>query len=143
MNIKILPKILDANEMDILYEGLYQEARKAKNLEKGSPVGFLVKNDKDEIIGGIAGFSYYGCHHIDTLWVHPDFRKQGLGSQLVQRVEQLGIERKCLFMTVNTMDWEALSFYQKLGFEIEFVRTGYEKESKFYFLKKPLSQNNG
>jgi ribosomal protein S18 acetylase RimI-like enzyme len=40
------------------------------------------------------------------------------------------------FSTVNTMDWEALDFYKKLGYEVEFERHGFLKDSIFYFLRK-------
>ena len=36
------------------------------------------------------------------------------------------------------MDWEALDFYKKLGYYVEFERHGYLKESVFYFLRKDL-----
>jgi hypothetical protein len=36
------------------------------------------------------------------------------------------------------MGWEALPFYQKLGYSIEFVREGFEKESKMYMLRREL-----
>ena len=39
------------------------------------------------------------------------------------------------------MDWEALAFYQKLGYEIEFERHGFAKNSIFYFLRKPLTSH--
>lgn len=52
--------------------------------------------------------------------------------------EKIARERKCTFATVNTMDWEALPFYQKLGYSIEFVREGYDKASKMYLLRKEL-----
>jgi len=31
------------------------------------------------------------------------------------------------------MDWEALGFYQKFGYEIEFQRMGYLNESIMFF----------
>jgi len=45
---------------------------------------------------------------------------------------------RSIFATVNTMDWEALSFYQKLGYNIEFTREGFEKDSKMFMLRKKL-----
>ena len=50
----------------------------------------------------------------------------------------MGKEKEYLFATVNIMDWEALGFYQKLGYEIEFQRMGYLNESTMYFLRKSL-----
>ena len=72
------------------------------------------------------------------LWVSPELRHKGLGSKLIHECEKLGHERSCTFVSLTTMDWEALPFYQKLGYQIEFVRDGYEKNSKMYLLRKSL-----
>ena len=51
-------------------------------------------------------------------------RDKDYGTKLVRAAEQYGLEHECTFAAVNTMDWEALGFYKKLGFEIEFERHG-------------------
>ncbi len=80
----------------------------------------------------------FGCLHVDTLWLKAELRHQGLGTKLMNECEKVGRKSKCTFATVFTMDWEALTFYQKLGYQIEFVREGYEKDSKMYLLRKDL-----
>lgn len=47
-------------------------------------------------------------------------------------------EHGASFVTLNTMDWEALPFYQKLGYSTEFIREGYETNSKMFMLRKNL-----
>ena len=56
----------------------------------------------------------------------------------MHEAEKIGREHGALFVTLNTMDWEALPFYQKLGYSIEFTRKGYEKDSKMFMLRKNL-----
>ncbi len=56
----------------------------------------------------------------------------------MQATEKHAIETGCTFLTVNTMDWEALDFYKKLGYYVEVERHGFEKNSIFYFLRKDL-----
>jgi len=56
----------------------------------------------------------------------------------MHEAEKIGVEQGALFVTLNTMDWEALPFYQKLGYSIEFIREGYEKDSKMFMLRKTL-----
>ena len=129
---EILPK-----EEAALFHGINEEAMKRKGMEPICPFAFLIK-EKDEILGGVKGITYYGCIYVDMLWIVKDFRQKGLGSRLMQEVENLGKKRKCSFATVNTMDWEALPFYQKLGYKIEFIREGYEKSSKMFMLRKSL-----
>jgi GNAT superfamily N-acetyltransferase len=123
---------------DPLLEGLYREAFRAKGLGRCEPFGLFVYGADDSTVAGTSGWSYYGCLYIDLLWVCPSLRGQKLGSALVQRAEEIGRKRRCTFSTVNTMDWEALPFYQKLGYAVEFEREGYDKGSRLYFLRKSL-----
>jgi ribosomal protein S18 acetylase RimI-like enzyme len=129
------------NEEDtlVLFAGINMEAKIKRHVEK--PVktfGIFIKDLDKQVIGGVTGATFYGCLHIDMLFVNKKKRHQGLGKKLMIEAENLGILRKCTFVTVNTMDFEALIFYQKLGFEIEYVREGFEEKSKMYLLKKNL-----
>jgi ribosomal protein S18 acetylase RimI-like enzyme len=122
---------------DLLTNKLSEIASQKKGM---SPIRdyafFLMQND--QIMGGICGCMYYGCLYIDELWIDASLRGRGFGTQLVNCVVDLAIDKKCLFCTVNTMDWEAKDFYLKLGFEIEFVRRGYLHNSTMYMLRKNL-----
>ena len=122
----------------ILLEGIADEAALKKKMDKITPFGIFIKDSLGAVIGGVSGFSCYGCLYIDMLWLKEELRKQGLGKKLMMEAEKIGCERQCTFSTVDTMDWEALPFYQKLGYSIEFVREGFAKESKMYMLRKNL-----
>jgi len=50
--------------------------------------------------------------------------------------EALAKEKGCLFSTIDTMDWEALDFYKKLGYEVELERRGFAKDTVMYGLRK-------
>lgn len=93
---------------------------------------------KSRIKGGCHGCLYYGCVHVDQLWIDAKLRGQGWGTQLMLAVENLAKQEACLFATVCTMDWEARDFYKKLGYVVEFERHGYLKKSVLYFLRKEL-----
>ena len=125
-------------EENILFEGVVQAAAAAKGMTRIRPFAFFIKDARKAILAGVKGVSLYGCLYVDMLWVAPHMRHNGLGSQLIDTCEKLGRERHCTFVSLTTMDWEALPFYQKLGYEIEFVREGYEKNSKMYLFRKSL-----
>lgn len=127
-----------AGEEEALLEGVVQAAAIAKGMSRIRSFAFLIKDSAKAILAGAKGVSLYGCLYVDLLWVVPELRHQGLGSKLIHACEKLGRERGCAFVTLTTMDWEALPFYQKLGYAIEFVREGYEKNSKMYLLRKSL-----
>ncbi len=58
---------------------------------------------------------------------------------MIEKSECLGKQKQCRFSTIKTMDWEALGFYQKLGYQVEFQRDGYEHYSTLYFLIKEFN----
>lgn len=54
---------------------------------------------------------------LEDLYVRPDFRKQGLGLNLIQAVARIGVEKNCGRFEWTALDWnvKALDFYDKLG----------------------------
>ncbi len=91
-------------------------------------------------MGGCEGNALYGCLYIDQIWVSETIRHGGWGNKLINAALDYGKKRGCTFASVNTMDWEALDFYQKLGFTVEFERKGFHKNSVLYSLRKELSE---
>lgn len=122
--------------MRTLGNGIRDYAFEKKGHKPIESFGISVRDENNEIKGGCNGTQYYGCLYIDQLWIDKDCRGKGFGRRLMETAEALGKEKGCLFSTVNTMDWEALNFYKKLGYIIEFERKGYHKNSIFYFLRK-------
>lgn len=122
----------------IIWQGINEYARDMRGLSEGKPFGFFVKDESNNIKGGCAGYIFYGCLYVDILWVDQTLRNQQYGTQLMKEAEKLAKNEHCNFITVNTFDFEALGFYQKLGFVIEFERQGFDKNSIMYFLRKNL-----
>jgi len=94
--------------------------------------------DNQQLASTVFGCIYYGCMYVDTLFVDEKFRKQNLGTELMQKAEELARQKHCSFVTLTTMDWEARGFYEKLGYEFEFERTGYMNGAILYSLRKNL-----
>ena len=65
-------------------------------------------------------------------------RGEGYGEQLLMKAEDFGREKNCSFSTLDTMDFEAKDFYVKFGYEVEFERKGFDKDSTMYMLRKQL-----
>lgn len=128
-----------AEDIQVLGNGIIAYAKQKTKHTPMEFFAFFVRDAQQKIIGGCNGSTLYGCLYIDQLWVDESIRQQGYGRHLVNAALAFGVEKHCSFATVNTMSWEALGFYQKLGFEIEFQRTGFEHGSIFYFLRKSLA----
>ena len=123
---------------EVLYHGISEEASLAKGLPPIRPFSIFIKDPKEQVLGGTSGTLFYGSLYVDSLWVDKTLRHQGWGKKLMYEAEKIGREHGALFVTLNTMDWEALPFYQKLGYSVEFTREGYEKNSKMFMLRKNL-----
>ena len=85
----------------------------------------LVAEQEGQVIGFIMGNVYMGefgipehTVSIDTIGVHPDYKKQGLGIELmksfVMYMEKSGVEN--LYILIDWNDWEMLRFFEKSGF---------------------------
>lgn len=128
-----------SEEIQLLNDGISAHAKQKKGMSQLKLFAFFIRDENEEILGGCNCCNLYGCLYIDQLWVKESLRGKGYGTQLVQKAEALAKENKCNFITVNTFDWEALDFYKKLGFYVEFERRGFDKNSIFYFLRKDLA----
>jgi putative acetyltransferase len=63
----------------------------------------------------VVGFIYVAQSNVDMLFVHPDWRGQGMGGRLLRyAVEQL----QATTLDVNEQNEQALGFYLRMGFEV-------------------------
>ena len=126
----------DQKDIDFLREMI-----DAENPDKDAvyPIGFFIRDDKGKIVAGCNCFILFGVIYTDQLWVHKNYRKQGLGTQLLEQVHDHGRKVGCTMATVATMSFQkALGFYEGLGYVSDLTREGCVDGSKCIFLKKIL-----
>jgi ribosomal protein S18 acetylase RimI-like enzyme len=124
-------------EIEVIRRGVLEEAT-AAGMGDTIPFAFTIKDRNSRILAGSTGSTMYGFLFIEWLWIHRDYRNKKWGSKLLKTTEELGRKRNCSVCCLFTMSWEALGFYQKHGYEIEFTREGFEKNAKMYMLRKAL-----
>lgn len=89
-----------------------------------------VKDDK------VVGYMVYGVHeerfHILNIAVHPDFRRQGIGSALMDRLINEKYEphlRERITLAVRTKNLAAQKFFRKHKFDVTEVLRNYYEDS--------------
>ena len=102
------------------------------------PLHFAEYDAEGNVIGGILGGTYWGWMYIDILWVHEDYRKQGIGSRLLAAAEKEAVLRGCHHVHVDTMSWQAPAFYQKHGYEVIGILPDIPRGHRKYLLQKAL-----
>ncbi len=104
----------------------------------GRALAIFLRNEQQEIIAGISGYTWAGMCEIQFLWVRPDLRGQGYGGQLLQAAEQEAQERRCSIIILGTYSFQAPSFYQKHGYELVGCIDQCPPNHTNYYLKKKL-----
>ena len=99
-------------------------------------VSFVAK-ENDNIVGIITGRSYYKEIHISDLIVLEQYRNKKIGSKLIEKVEEYYKNKGFENINLTTYDFQAPKFYQKCGFEIEFMRENKQnpKLTKYFLIK--------
>lgn len=100
---------------------------------------FVAEDEDGKVIGVITGRAYYNEVHIGDLIIDKNIRRNGLGRQLVEAVENAYKDKGYEKITLTTFGFQAPEFYKKLGYEVEFVREDKNpKLSKYFFAKSIL-----
>lgn len=78
---------------------------------------FLVY-DNNNLVGGAIGYIKYNWYFLDLLYVNEDYRGKDIGTSLINRIEELSRKLKLTGVRMETLDFQALGFYQKMGYKI-------------------------
>lgn len=114
------------------------------NLENGPPpeykaVVLTIENDEGTIVGGLFGKCAYRWMHVEFVIVPAEARGQGLGTSLMQQAESIAVAHGCIGVWLETLSFQALPFYQKLGYSL-FADSGDQPPAaRFYWLRKRLN----
>ncbi len=123
----------------VIIQGLIQHSVETTGYDGDlTSFAFTLRNN-GEFCGAIVSKALWGALHIRHLFISPDCRGQGMGRTLMEKAFERGKELHCHFAYVETLSFQALGFYQKLGFDLEFTRPGYDKGVSFHYLRKELT----
>lgn len=105
---------------------------------KSELLALLVRDDNDVILGGLYGRFFFQWLFIELLSVPDQARGQGMGSRLMKMAEDLAREKGCVGIWLDTFDFQAPAFYQKLGFSEVGQIADYPPGHRRFFLQKRL-----
>ena len=102
-------------------------------------ISFILRDEEENILGGITGTIFWYHLHIDFLWVDESLRGKGYGRQLLENIEGIARENRCNLIQLDTFSFQAPNFYQKYGYEIVGVIEEHpNKDNQQYYLSKKL-----
>lgn len=103
-----------------------------------SPVNFFLRDQGDEVMGGLLAQIWGGVLYVRILWVSEALRGRGLGRRLMEAAEQRAVERGCRHVFLDTFSFQAPGFYEKLGYQVYAKALDWPVGHAHYFLRKGL-----
>ncbi|CDZ79865.1 nucleoside triphosphate pyrophosphohydrolase [Candidatus Rubidus massiliensis] len=139
MKFQILKNKLRDEVKKKIFDGFGSQAIESTGINglEEDPISFEIFHDQ-EFVGAIVVQCFWGQLHIKYLFVEKHYRGQGIARELMNYALEFGKKQGYHFAFVETMSFQAPEFYQKMGFKIEFSRSGYAKDTCFHYLKKNL-----
>ncbi|WP_079912429.1 N-acetyltransferase [Paenibacillus sp. 32352] len=101
-------------------------------------VNLFLKDGEDHILGGLVGEVCWNWLEVHYVFVEEAYRRSGYGKQLLDQAERMAQEKQCDFIKLDTLSFQALGFYQKLGFDI-YGTIPNAGGHTHYYLKKDLT----
>ncbi|MCU0633778.1 MAG: GNAT family N-acetyltransferase [Gemmatimonadaceae bacterium] len=79
---------------------------------------FSARDADGAVVGGLVADVWRRWYRVDTLWVADAHRGRGVGRTLMARAEAAAQAYECLGIWLDTADFQARPFYERLGFTV-------------------------
>lgn len=80
------------------------------------PLDISLDDSEGDVVAGIAAMTCKHTLYIEMLWVHRSLRGQGIGRRLIQKAEDIAIQRGCTRARVSAV--HGVSFYEYAGYTV-------------------------
>ena len=102
------------------------------------PVRIILRGDDGTVMGGVLGHTRWRWLYVGTLWVDESARGSGWGTKLMNAAEDLARSRGCTHVSLDTFEYQARPFYEKLGYHLFGTLEGYPPGYRQFYLTKAL-----
>lgn len=135
LNITVRP---DAKDEEFVIDSLWAHNDTIEKVDI-HPLFLTFTDDNQQIIAGLVARTWWGGLEVQYLWVSAAHRKAGLGRQLMLQAEKEALKRGCHMAYVDTFNFQAKGFYEKLGYQAYGELGNYAHKHVRHYLAKDLS----
>lgn len=102
--------------------------------EGSASVGII---DNGKLIAGAFGcMTVYSIFYVETVFVQKEYRNQGIGAELMKKIEEKAKELGANMIRLDTFDWQGKEFYPKLGYQqVGSYESKEDNFSEYFFVK--------
>ena len=98
----------------------------------------MLHDQGGQLIAGLCATTVWGWLHVKELWVTESARGTDIGSQLMDAAESEALRRGCRHALLDTFDFQARPFYEKLGYAVFGELADFPLGHRRYFMQKQL-----
>ena len=102
------------------------------------PVAVLLTDGNGEHVGGLWGKTVYDWLFVEWLAVPEAYRGKAFGTALMREAERIARATNCVGIWLDTFEFQARGFYEKLGFEVFGTLEDHPIGQCRFFLRKRL-----
>jgi GNAT superfamily N-acetyltransferase len=117
----------------------YNESQTSKSDYR--PLIIAIDDAQGRVVGGLWARTEYDWLCVDLLFVPDALRGRGLGSELMKRAEEEAIARGCHSAWLDTFQFQARGFYERIGYRCFAELPDYPVGHARYFMKKALGRS--
>ena len=104
---------------------------------KHVPLWLFARDDAGKVQAGLRGQTYWSWCSIDDTTVAEPYRRQGIGSHLLAKAEEIARARGCVGIRLDTVSFQAPDFYSRHGYtEFSRIEDYPPGHTRFWFMKK-------
>ncbi len=116
----------------LAYNAIFYDTPKEKKLAINAYA------EDGRFVAGLLGQTHHGWLYVGWLWVSEPLRHQQIGTELMRRAEAEALDRECHHAHLTTLDFQARSFYERLGYTVFGMLDDYPRPHKRFFMQKQL-----
>jgi GNAT superfamily N-acetyltransferase len=122
----------------VIVDGLLDFNRRVIGEPDERELAVVVRDAQDQVVGGLLGHVRWRWLYVSKLWLPETLRGKGIGTRLMREVEAYAKQRDCDGVFLDTFEYQALPFYEKLGYEQFGTLEGYPPGYRQFYLRKTL-----
>lgn len=127
-----------AEDLRVIHDGLRAFTDGYAGPVNARPFAIFVRDDAGNVLGGLDAELRWTWLFISHLWLPEPLRGHGLGTALLARAEAFAREQDCEAVYLDTLEFQAVSFYKRRGYGIYGVLEGFPPDSRRFHLQKSL-----
>jgi GNAT superfamily N-acetyltransferase len=128
------------DDLRAIQDGLTRHALPVTRVPGFQCVAVLARDDEATLVGGAVGAVNWNWLHVALVWVSEARRHTGLGTRLMDDLEEVAARRGCTHAHLDTFIYQARPFYERRGYRVFATLDDYPPGHQRFFMAKRLAE---